>query len=127
MLKGKLDIKTILILILAVVLILSIIFRPSKPIEMYEDEISSLKQQNKTLLQNNDSLELANGQLDKEIEGYLIEIDSTQVLLDENNDKITELENGKDKVSGYVDGLNADGVTESLTNYLNRRKSYIVH
>jgi regulator of replication initiation timing len=126
MLKGNLDIKTILILILAGVLIVSIIFRPSKPIEMYEDEISLLKQQNKTLIQNNDSLELVNSQLDKEIEGYLIEIDSTQVLLDENKDKITELEDGKNEVSGYVNGLNADGVTESLTNYLNRKKSYLV-
>ena len=122
MLKEKLDIKTILILVLGAVLILSFIFRPSKEIEMYEDEINLLKQQNEKLLNSNDSLELANSRLDEEIEGYLIEIDSTQVLLDENKEKITDLENGKDKVSGYVNGLNADGVTESLTEYLKRRK-----
>jgi len=121
MLQGKLDIKMVIILILAGVVILSFIFRPSKPIEMYEDEISLLKEQNEQLSQNNDSLELANNQLDKEIEGYLIEIDSTQVLLDENNEKIIELEDGKNKVSGYVNSLNADGVTESLSDYLNRR------
>jgi chromosome segregation ATPase len=121
MLQGKLDIKMVIILILAGVVILSFIFRPSKPIEMYEDEISLLKEQNEQLSQNNDSLELANNQLDKEIEGYLIEIDSTQVLLDENNEKITKLEDGKNKVSGYVNSLNADGVTESLSDYLNRR------
>ena len=121
MLQGKLDIKMVIILILAGVVMLSFIFRPSKPIEMYEDEISLLKEQNEQLSQNNDSLELANNQLDKEIEGYLIEIDSTQVLLDENNEKIIELEDGKNKVSGYVNSLNADGVTESLSDYLNRR------
>lgn len=121
MLQGKLDIKMVIILILAGVVILSFIFRPSKPIEMYEDEISLLKEKNEQLSQSNDSLELANNQLDKEIEGYLIEIDSTQVLLDENNEKIIELEDGKNKVSGYVNSLNADGVTESLSDYLNRR------
>lgn len=121
MLQGKLDIKMVIILILAGVVILSFIFRPSKPIEMYEDEISLLKEQNEQLSQNNDSLELANNQLDKKIEGYLIEIDSTQVLLDENNEKITKLEDGKNKVSGYINSLNADGVTESLSDYLNRR------
>lgn len=126
MLKEKLDIKTILILVLGAVLILSFIFRPSKEIEMYEDEISLLKEHNKQLLQNNDSLELVNNQLDKEIEGYLIEIDSTQVLLDENKDKINDLENGKDKVSSYVNGLNANGVTSSLTDYLDRRNRFFL-
>jgi peptidoglycan hydrolase CwlO-like protein len=119
---SKLDIKTIVILVLLGVVIVSFIFRPSKPIEMYEDEIILLNKKNKQLSQSNDSLELVNNQLDKEIEGYLNEIDSTQLLLDENKEKITELEDGKNKVSGYVNSLNADGVTESLTDYLNRRK-----
>ena len=127
MLNKQLDIKSILILILAGVLIASYIFRPSKPIEMYEDEISLLKQENYTLLQNNDSLELVNGQLDSEIEEYLVVIGSTKVLLDENKNKIIELENGKNKVSSYVNGLNADGVTESITNYLNREKGSFVY
>ena len=89
---------------------------------MYEDEINSLKQQNTELLQNNDSLEQVNTQLDSEIEEYLIEIDSTQVLLDENKDKINNLENGKNEVYSYVNGLDVNGVTSSLTDYLNRRK-----
>ena len=122
MLKGKLDIKRIFILVLAGALILSFVFRPATKIDTYENEINLLKIENTKLLQNNDSLELVNIQLDEEIEGYLIEIDSTQVLLDENKDKINDLENGKGKVSSYVNGLDANGVTSSLTDYLNRRE-----
>lgn len=122
MLKGKLDIKMIFILVLAGALILSFVFRPATKIDTYENEINLLKIENTKLLQNNDSLELVNIQLDEEIEGYLIEIDSTQVLLDENKDKINDLENGKGKVSSYVNGLDANGVTSSLTDYLNRRE-----
>ena len=121
MLKGKLDIKMIFILVLAGALILSFVFRPATKIDTYENEINLLKIENTKLLQNNDSLELVNIQLDEEIEGYLIEIDSTQVLLDENKDKINDLENGKGKVSSYVNGLDANGVTSSLSDYLNRR------
>jgi len=121
MLKGKIDIKVIFILILAAALILSFIFRPSNGIENYEDEIKALKEENVRLLLDNDSLAVENGKKDIEIEKYLLEIDSTQVLLDENNDKIKDLEDGKDKVSGYVSGLNANGVAESLTDYLNRK------
>ena len=44
------DIKTIFILVLATALILSFIFRPSVPIETYETEINTLKQQNQKLL-----------------------------------------------------------------------------
>jgi len=121
MFKGKIDIKVIFILVLAAALILSFIFRPSNNGENYEDEIKVLQEENGQLLSDNDSLTLANGELDAEIEMYLVEIDSTNVLLDENNDKIKDLEDGKDKVSGYVSGLNADGISESLTDYLNRQ------
>ena len=50
MLKVKIDTKTIFILVLATALILTIIFRPTKPIETYENEINMLKEQNKELL-----------------------------------------------------------------------------
>jgi regulator of replication initiation timing len=121
MLKGKLDIKIIFILVLAGALILSFIFRPTTEIDLYEDEIELLKEENKVLIHNNNSLNIENRKLDKEIEGYLIKIDSTQVLLYENKNKINDLENGKNEVSSYVNGLNANGVASSLTDYLNKR------
>lgn len=121
MLKGKLDIKMVFILVLAGLLILSFIFRPSKGIDYHEDEIEVLKKENESLLSKNDSLEIENAKLDNEIQQILIEIDSTQHLLDQTNDRVKDLENGKGKVSNYVKSLDADGVANSLTEYLNNR------
>ena len=122
MFKGKIDIKMIFILVLAVALILAIVFRPSKGIEMYENEIKELHEQNESLLNHNDSLKIVNSKLDEKNKKIIQAIDSTQVELDKTNDRIKDLENGKGKVSGYVNNLNADGVANSLTEYLNRSK-----
>ena len=122
MIRGKIDIKIIFILILAGFLILSLIFRPSKSINTYEDKINRLEQENDSLLSNNDSLKLINGKLHEEFDKLLIDINKTQIELDKTNDKIKDLENGKGKVSGYVNKLNADGVAKSLSDYLNRAK-----
>ena len=122
MFKGKIDIKVIFIIILAVALILIFIFRPSKYIDNHEDEIELLNKENERLFNVNDSLQLENLKLNEEIEQLIVSIDSTKVLLDENKDKIKDLENDKSKVSTYVDRLNVDGVTSSLSEYLNKRK-----
>lgn len=121
MLKGKLDIKMVFILILAGALILSFIFRPSKTINTHEDEIEALEKENESLLSKNDSLTIENAKLDEKIQKILIDIDSTQHLLDETNDRINDLENDKGKISSYVKSLDADGVANSLTEYLNKR------
>jgi len=122
MFKGKIDIKVIFILILAGALILSFIFRPSKSIDSYKDKIHQLRQENDSLLFNNDSLKTANIKLNSEIKKILIDINLTKVKLDKTNKKLKNLENGKSKVSGYVNSLNADGVAKSLSEYLNRSK-----
>jgi predicted nuclease with TOPRIM domain len=122
MFKGKIDIKVIFILILAGALILSFIFRPSKSIDSYKDKIHQLRQENDSLLFNNDSLKTANIKLNSEIKKILIDINLTKVKLDKTNKKLKNLENGKSKVSGYVNKLNADGIAKSLSEYLNRSK-----
>ena len=124
MFKGKIDIKMIFILVLAVALILAIVFRPSKGIEMYENEIKELHEQNESLLNHNDSLKIVNSKLDEKNKKIIQAIDSTQVELDKTNDRIKDLENGKGKVSGYVNTLNADGVANGLSEYLNNRREY---
>jgi len=122
MVSGKLDIKTIFILILGGALVLSFIFRPSKEIDMYENELNALKAENKELVQNNDSLMTVNDGLTIEIRDLMFDIDSTQAALIDTEDELKDLENGKGKVSGYVKTLNADGIAESLTEYLDRKK-----
>tara|TARA_R110000751_G_scaffold44155_4_gene101254 strand:+ start:345 stop:725 length:381 start_codon:yes stop_codon:yes gene_type:complete len=121
MFNTKIDIKLIFIFILSGVLILSFIFRPSKPIETYEDVINGLKEDNKQLLLSNDSISKINGQLQIEIDQILFVIDSTKVLLKDKEIKIKELEEKRNAVSNIVNSLHADDVTSTISDYLKRR------
>lgn len=118
----KIGTKEILIIVLGVALVLSFVFRPTKKIDYYEDEINALKQQNELLFSNNDSLKTKNGLLAQEISDILITIDSTEAKLADTENKLNDLEDGKGKISDNVRVLNADGVAGELTDYLNRKK-----
>ena len=121
MLKINIDLKAILILGLSVALVLSFIFRPSVPIEEYEEEISVLQKQNEKLLISNDSIIKANIKLQKEIDVILYAIDSTKVVLRKTEDKLKELERKRNEISNIVDNMDSDGVTNTLSDYLQRR------
>jgi len=121
MFNIKIDIKLIFIFILAAALILSFIFRPSKPIETYEDVINELKEENKQLLLSNDSISKINDQLQIEIDHILFVIDSTKVLLKDKEIKLKELEEKRNAVSNIVNSLHADDVTNTISDYLKRR------
>ena len=119
--KINMDNKSIFILVLGAALVLSFIFRPSKDISTYENEINNLKGVNKGLILNNDSILNNNELLNIEINRLISNFDSTQVALANTEEKLKDLENDKGKVSGYVNTLNADGVASELADYLNRR------
>ena len=115
------NIQLVFIVILAVALILSLLFRPSIPIDTYEDEIKALKTQNKQLLLSNDSINLINTKLQKEINVILIAIDSTKVVLKEKENKIKELEKKRNEVPTIINNMHSDDVTNSFSDYLKRR------
>ena len=115
------NIQTVFILILAVALILSFIFRPSKPIETYENEINLLKQQNQQLLLSNDSINFINTKLQKEINVILYAIDSTKVALKETENKLEILENKRNEVSTIINNMDIDDITNTFSSYLKRR------
>jgi chromosome segregation ATPase len=117
----KLGVKEIFIIVLAALLVLSMVFRPSKEIDTYEDEINLLKQQNKELLLSNDSLQVMNQQLSEEIQDILVTIDSTEAKLKDTENQLNDLEDGKVIVHDRVRNLNADGIASELTDYLNRK------
>lgn len=117
----KLDIKSIFIIGLALALIISIWTRPSKPIDNHKEEIERLHKENKDLLSENDSLRIVNLKINERIKKLIVNINKVQDKLDKTNDRIKDLEDGKNKVSSHVRSLNADGVASSLTDYLNKR------
>ena len=117
------NIQTVFILILAAALILSFLFRPSTPIETYEEKINLLKQQNQQLLLSNDSINLINTKLQEEINVILYAIDSTKVALKETEHKLEILENKRNEVSTIVNNMDSDAITNSFSDYLKRRNT----
>ena len=115
------NIQMIFILILAVALVLSFVFRPSKSIDVYEDEIKLLRNQNKKLLSSNDSIQKLNGKLQIEIDAILIKIDSTLVMLNLTDSTLKELENKRDEIPTIVHNMDSDAVIVSLSEYLKGR------
>lgn len=106
---------------MASALILSLLFRPSIPIDTYEDEINILKKQNKELRLSNDSLTTANGELQEEINVILYAIDSTEVVLRETETKLAELEKKRNEIPNIINNMDSDDITNNISNYLKRR------
>lgn len=115
------NIQLVFIILLAIALILSFLFRPSKPINTYESEINQLQTINKELRLSNDSLTSANNKLQKEINLILYAIDSTKVILRETEDKLAELEKKRNEIPDIVNNMDSDDITINISDYLKRR------
>ena len=115
------NIQLIFIIILAVALTLSLLFRPPIPIDIYEDEIEVLKTQNKQLLLSNDSISNINNKLQKEINTILYAIDSTKVILKETETKLAELEKKRNEIPNIISHMDSDDITNNISDYLKRR------
>ena len=115
------NIQLVFIIILAVALVLSFLFRPSIPIDIYEKEINILKKQNKELRLSNDSLTSANIKLQNEINIILYAIDSTEVILKETETKLAALEKKRNEIPSIINNMDSDDVTNNISDYLKRR------
>jgi chromosome segregation ATPase len=115
------NIQLVFIIILAIALILSFLFRPSKPINTYESEINQLQTINKELRLSNDSLTSANNKLQKEINTILYTIDSTKVILRKTEDKLAELEKKRNEIPNIINNMDSDDITINISDYLQRR------
>lgn len=121
MFKFDVDIKSIFILILGAAVILLLLFRPTKEINMHEEEILILKNQNKVLLQNNDSLSTANVKLIEDIIILEEDVDEINVKLKDSNKEIDKLKKKKNEIHSNVIIMDANDVTNNLADYLKRR------
>jgi hypothetical protein len=119
----KLDIKSILIIILATLLIILTVFQPNKKIDYYKNEIELLHKSNAKLLYSNDSLKLVNKGLDKELTKIYGVIKLHETLILKYNNTINDLKQQQDETTNRINILNADGVATEFTNYLKKRSS----
>ena len=121
MFKFDIDIKTIFILVLGAAVILLLLFRPSKEISTYEEEMLILKNQNIKLLQNNDSLSTIN---DKLIEDVIIleeDVEEINIKLEDSSKEIDKLKKKKNEIPSNVIVMDANSVTNYLADYIKRR------
>lgn len=117
----NIDMKVIFIIILAGLVIFQFMFNDGKVIEKYEKEINELKIKNDELSSSNKKLKAANEELIREIDVLYRSIDSTIAEIKDKEREIDSLNDEKDKVTGFVNKLNATGVTSEMSKYLNRR------
>jgi hypothetical protein len=121
MVKFDIDIKNIFIIVLGLVIITMIIFRPSKDISMYEEEINILNQRNKILIEINDSISIANNLLENQISLLEIDVETVNDKLIDNEKQINKLKRNKGEIYKHVNSLDVDGVTSGLSDYLKRK------
>ena len=121
MFKTDIDIKTIFILVLGVTVILLLLFRPTKEINIHEEEILMLEIQNKILLQDNDSLSSINIKLIEDV--FILEEDVEEIndKLEDSSKEIDKLKRKKNEIPSNVIIMDANSVTNNIADYLKRR------
>lgn len=121
MARFKIDIKTGFIIVLGLIIIFMILFKPSKYINGNDSEIEKLNVINKELLDRNDSLKHKNVILEKQICVLESSVESVNNSLDNNQREIKRLKNKKGEIFNYVNSMDANGVTSGFSDYLKRR------
>ncbi len=121
MVKFDVDIKDIFIIVLGLVIVTMIIFRPSKDISMYEEEINILNQRNKILIEINDSISTANNILENQISLLEVDVETVNDKLIDNEKEIKKLKRNKGEIYKHVNSLDVNGVTSGLSDYLKRK------
>ena len=121
MFKFDIDIKIVFILILAVAVILLLLFRKKKKINTHEEEILMLENQNKILLQDNDSLSSINIKLIEDVIILEEDVEEINVKLEDSSKEIDKLKRKKNEIPSNVIIMDANSVTNNLADYLRRR------
>ena len=120
MFKINIDIKSIFIIVLGLIIVFMIIFRPSKDISMYEEQINILNQRNKILIEINDSISNVNNLLGNQIKLLEKDVETVNDKLVDNEEEINKLKRNKGEIYKHVNSLDVNGVTNNLTDYLKR-------
>jgi len=117
----KLDYKTIIIAVLLVAVVLSLVLRPSKPIEKYETEINLLKQENTNLLENNKTLTYKYDSISGVILDIKKEIVKSEGKLDSAKKVINKLKKNRLSIPAHVDTLKNNELIREYDDYFKRR------
>lgn len=113
----KIDLKLVLIIILAISLLLTVWFR-SNPIDSQKEKLNELHKANEALMNTNDSLIRVKNKLDSDLAQTQLIVTEKEMDLIEANEMIKMLKNRRAIVKSSALNLSADEVSEKLTRYL---------
>lgn len=116
----KFDIKTIAIIILGVVLIISFFFGQKSNTDTHADEIANLHKENAGLLTKNDSLNKSNKQIDAVLVIINKKLDNNEKVLSATQTELQRLKNKQNEIPTYVKYLSANGVANALSDHLTK-------
>ena len=117
--RKKLDIKTIFIIILGVLLIISI-FRGIKTNQVSNFDL--LHEQNENLHKMNDSLIKNNSILQDQRDSIHMELGKKMIELDATNIEIEKLKKLRIGIRNNVKNMTSDSVANGFNDYLDRRR-----
>ncbi len=117
----KFDIKIVFILILAITLLLTLLFRPSKEVDTHREKILMLETKNKKLMEYNDSLTTVNMGLEKDVVILEENVNEIVIELESSVVEIEKLKRKRNEIPTNVIIMDANDVTSNITEYLKRR------
>lgn len=117
----KFDIKIVFILVLAITLLLTLLFRPSKEVDTHSEKILMLETKNKKLMEYNDSLTTINMGLEKDVVILEKNVNEIVIELESSVVEIEKLKRKRNEIPTNVIIMDANDVTSNITEYLKRR------
>lgn len=118
----KLGLKNIVIIILGLALLLSFYFGNKSKIDYKKTEIKKLHDSNDSLIKINVNLIKMNNALNDKVEKNKVLLEENKKELINSERKIDSLTHEKNKIYNTVYRMSANDVSNSFTNYLNKRE-----
>lgn len=117
----KIDIKSWFIIILGAALIISFFFGQRSHIDTHADEITLLHTNNAMLLKKNDSLISVNKEITVAISEINVKLDANAKKLANTQSELDNLKKRKNEIPTYVKHLDANGLSNAFSDYLQIR------
>lgn len=118
------SLKDLFIVILGVFFVLTLIFNYNKEneIDYREEEIKKLKEDNKRLYSQNDSLIILNEKIDKEIITLTFLVEEQKEIIKKTEEDIDRLLKRRNEISNTINHLPANDVADELSKYIRRHE-----
>jgi hypothetical protein len=121
----KIDVKTIIILILAGGLIISFMFGQKSVIDEHKVEIKKMHEENSRMILRNDSLFKYNTKIEAEMLLINKKLKENEVFIANTQLQINKLNKRKNEVSNHVNNLSAISLSNGFTDYLQSKSRSI--